>query len=55
MNTAGDRKKVGSRAAAMNLAFCGTGGVDHGVHNHFTSLSSLQQLSVLFLMGQKSK
>lgn len=46
-----ERGKAGSRAAAMNLAFYGTGGVDHGVHNHFTSPSSLQHLSVLFPRG----
>lgn len=32
-----ERKKVGSKAVAMTLAFYGTGGVGHGVHDHFTS------------------
>lgn len=44
-------KKTGSRAAAMNLAFYGMGGVDGGVHDNFTSLGSLPHLLVLFSMG----
>lgn len=35
----------------MNLAFYGMGGVDSGVHDHFTSLGSLPHLLVLFPMG----
>lgn len=43
--------KTESRAPAMNLAFYGMGGVDSGVHDHFTSLGSLPHLLVLFPMG----
>ena len=53
-----ERKKAGSRAAAMNVAFYGTGGVDRGVHDHFTGPGGLQHLSVLFSMDlarQKSE
>lgn len=44
-------KKTLSRAAAMNLAFYGMGGVGSGAHDHFTSLGNLPHLLVLFPMG----
>lgn len=44
-------KRLGSRAAAMNLAFYGMGGVDSGVRDHFTSLGSLPHSLVLFPVG----